>query len=180
MPVPPALGDIVIVHTCAVTAEAERQARQAIRRLRRSRPAARIVVTGCGVQLAPDAYAAMPEIDHLLGNAEKLRPESWAMAPAGRPGPGRRHHGGAGTAAHLVDGFERRTRAFLQVQQGCDHRCTFCIIPLAAAPAAACRCPRSSPRRARCRERLCELIVTGVDIASYGRICPAGRASAPC
>jgi threonylcarbamoyladenosine tRNA methylthiotransferase MtaB len=129
-----ALRDTVIVHTCAVTAEADRQARQAIRRLRRERPGARIVVTGCGAQVAAQAYAAMPEIDHVVGNAEKLRPETWNALPAAP----RLQVGDImlvrETAAHLVDGFDGRTRAFLEVQQGCDHRCTFCIIPYGRGP----------------------------------------------
>ena len=168
-------GDIVIVHTCAVTAEAERQARQAIRRLRRSRPAARIVVTGCAVQLAPEAHAAMPEIDHLLGNAEKLRPESWATldrAPRVQVGD---IMAARGPAAQPVDGLERRTRGFLQVQQGCDHRCTFCTIPFSRGPSHSVPLPEIvAQARALLRTGHVELTVTGVDIASYGRDLPDG------
>lgn len=171
-----ALGDAVIVHTCAVTAEAERQARQTIRRLRRERPGARIVVTGCSVQVASGAYAAMAEVDHVVGNAEKLRPETWLQLAD------------AATASRLqvgdimavrarmplpVDGLDGRTRAFLQVQQGCDHRCTFCIIPYGRGPS------RSVPlaeiiaqARALLDGGYVELVVTGVDIASYGRDLP--------
>ena len=113
-----ALTDTVIVHTCTVTAEADRQARQTIRRLRRERPEARIVVTGCGVQVATAAYEAMPEIDHLIGNAEKLRPETWAGLEAAAP---RRQVADImavrETAHHQVDGLKVRTRALLQVQQ---------------------------------------------------------------
>ncbi|HXA71515.1 MAG TPA: tRNA (N(6)-L-threonylcarbamoyladenosine(37)-C(2))-methylthiotransferase MtaB, partial [Stellaceae bacterium] len=121
------LADVVIVNTCAVTAEAERQARQAIRRARRERPTARLIVTGCAAQISPERYAGMAEVDQVLGNIEKLRAESYRVA-----GPRvavddimvvRE------TAAHLVDGFEGRARGFVEVQQGCDHRCTFCIIP---------------------------------------------------
>ncbi|MFL5334464.1 MAG: tRNA (N(6)-L-threonylcarbamoyladenosine(37)-C(2))-methylthiotransferase MtaB [Geminicoccaceae bacterium] len=163
-------GEMVIVHTCAVTAEAERQARQAIRRLRRTRPAARIVVTGCAVQLAPGAHAAMPEIDHLLGNAEKLRPESWATldrAPRVRVG---NIMAVREAAAPTVDGLERRTRGFLQVQQGCDHRCTFCSIPFGRGPSRSVPlAPIAAQARALLRTGHVELTVTGVDIASYGR-----------
>jgi threonylcarbamoyladenosine tRNA methylthiotransferase MtaB len=161
-----ALADTVIVNTCAVTAEAERQARQAIRRAHRERPKARIVVTGCAAQLAPDAWAALPGVARVLGNAEKLRPESWTQ--------------GAGsavadimavreTAPHLLTGFGGRARAFVQVQQGCDHRCTFCIIPFGRGP------NRSVPIGAIAQQLGAlvaagyrEVVLTGVDIASYG------------
>jgi threonylcarbamoyladenosine tRNA methylthiotransferase MtaB len=166
-----ALEDTVIVHSCAVTAEAERQARQAIRRLRRQRPGSRIVVTGCGVQTAPAGFAAMPEVDHLLGNAEKLRPAIWAELARGAP---RVQVGDIMAECHVaqppLDGLERRTRAFLLVQQGCDHRCTFCRIPFGRGPS------RSVPPGevvAQARALLAgghvELTVTGVDIGSYGR-----------
>ncbi|NBB82392.1 MAG: tRNA (N(6)-L-threonylcarbamoyladenosine(37)-C(2))-methylthiotransferase MtaB, partial [Alphaproteobacteria bacterium] len=161
--------DLVVVNTCAVTAEAERQARQAIRRLRRDRPAAEIVVTGCAAQIAPDRWAGMAEIDRVLGNDEKLRAETWDPA------------GGADrvavadimavreTAGHLVEGFDGRARAFLQVQNGCDHRCTFCIIPYGRGPS------RSVPigeivaqARALVDRGYREIVLTGVDITSYG------------
>ena len=118
------LTGAVIINTCAVTAEAERQARQAIRRARRRRPEARIIVTGCAAAIAPERYAGLPEVDAVLDNEAKLRPLSYI---AGAAGVGEL----AETAAHLVDGFEGKSRAFLQVQQGCDHRCTFCVIPYA-------------------------------------------------
>src|SRR5215510_7018905 len=114
------LTGAVIVNTCAVTAEAERQARQAIRRARRRRPEARIIVTGCAAQIAPGRYAALPEVDAVLDNEAKLRPLSYVAGAAGAAKLDE-------TAAHLVDGFEGKSRAFLQVQQGCDHRCTFCV-----------------------------------------------------
>ena len=127
------LADVVIVNTCAVTAEAERQARQAIRRARRERPGARILVTGCAAQIDPARYAAMDEVDAVLGNAEKLDPASYA------PGATPRVRVGdialvRETAAHLVAGFADRARAFVEIQQGCDHRCTFCIIPYGRGP----------------------------------------------
>ena len=166
-------GETVIVHTCAVTAEAERQGRQAIRRLRRSRPAARIVVTGCAVQLAPDTHAAMPEIDHLLGNAEKLRPESWAkLAEAPRVRVGDVMVARPATV-RPVAGLERRTRGFLQVQQGCDHRCTFCTIPFSRGPGQSVPLPEIvAQARSLLGTGHVELTVTGVDIASYGRDLP--------
>jgi len=118
------LTGAVIVNTCAVTAEAERQSRQAIRRARRQHPKARIVVTGCAAQLSPERYAALPEVDRVLDNRAKLLPQSYLTKEAALLDP-------IETAPHLVDGFDGKCRAFLQVQQGCDHRCTFCIIPYA-------------------------------------------------
>jgi threonylcarbamoyladenosine tRNA methylthiotransferase MtaB len=161
-----ALDDTIIVNTCAVTAEAERQARQAIRRAARARPDARIVVTGCAAQLQPAAWAALPGVARVLGNIEKLRPESWAPdAPSAVADIMTVRE----TAAHLVTGFSGRARAFVQVQQGCDHRCTFCIIPFGRGPS------RSVPVGAvvaQVRALLAggyhEVVLTGVDIASYG------------
>jgi len=161
-----ALDDTIIVNTCAVTAEAERQARQAIRRAARARPDARIVVTGCAAQLRPEAWAALPGVSRVLGNIEKLRPESWA---ADAPSAVADIMTARETAAHLVTGFSGRARAFVQVQQGCDHRCTFCIIPFGRGPS------RSVPvgavvaqARALLAAGYHEVVLTGVDIASYG------------
>jgi threonylcarbamoyladenosine tRNA methylthiotransferase MtaB len=163
-------SDTIVVNTCAVTGEAERQARQAIRRAHRERPQARIVVTGCAAQIAPEAWAALPGVTRVLGNVEKLRAEHW--------GP----HAGASvsdimlareTAAHLVTDFAGRARAFVQVQQGCDHRCTFCVIPFGRGP------NRSVPigaivqqARALTASGYREVVLTGVDIASYGTDLP--------
>ena len=161
-----ALTDTVIVNTCAVTAEAERQARQAIRRTVRERPGARIVVTGCAAQIDPDAWARLPGVDRVLGNLDKLKPESWAPAA---PGAVSDIMAARETAAHLVTEFAGRARAFVQVQQGCDHRCTFCIIPFGRGP------NRSVPIgavvaqvRALVAAGYQEVVLTGVDIASYG------------
>ena len=161
-----ALDDTIIVNTCAVTAEAERQARQAIRRAARARPDARIVVTGCAAQLQPEAWAALPGVARVLGNLEKLRPESWA---ADAPSAVADIMTVRETAAHLVTGFAGRARAFVQVQQGCDHRCTFCIIPFGRGPS------RSVPvgavvaqARTLLQAGYHEVVLTGVDIASYG------------
>ncbi|MCB2102179.1 MAG: tRNA (N(6)-L-threonylcarbamoyladenosine(37)-C(2))-methylthiotransferase MtaB [Rhodobacterales bacterium] len=165
------LSDAVIVNTCAVTREAERQARQTIRRLRRENPNARIIVTGCAAQLDPAAYAAMPEVDRVLGNAEKLEAHHYAEAPDRAPEAVVVSDiaGVTETAGHLVGGLEGRTRAFVQVQQGCDHRCTFCIIPFARGP------NRSvAPDRVVDQVRHLvagghrEVVLTGVDVSSYG------------
>jgi threonylcarbamoyladenosine tRNA methylthiotransferase MtaB len=168
------LDDTIIVNTCAVTAEAERQARQAIRRAHRDRPDARIVVTGCAAQIAPAAWAALPGVHRVLGNVEKLRPESWAPDA---PGAVADIMTAQETAAHLVTEFAGRARAFVQVQQGCDHRCTFCIIPFGRGPS------RSVPLGAILAQAQAllasgyrELVLTGVDIASYGADLP-GRPS---
>ena len=160
------LGDTVIVNTCAVTAEAERQARQAIRRAHRERPEVPIVVTGCAAQIAPDEWAALPGVARVLGNADKLLPESW------RPGAGSAVSdimAARETAAHLVTEFAGRARAFVQVQGGCDHRCTFCVIPFGRGPS------RSVPvgavvaqARALVAAGYREVVLTGVDVTSYG------------
>ena len=165
-----ALPDTVIVNTCAVTAEAERQARQAIRRLARERPGARIVVTGCAAQIAPESWAGLPGVDRVLGNEDKLRPESWAPDA---PGSVSDIMAARETAAHLVTEFAGRARAFVQVQQGCDHRCTFCVIPFGRGP------NRSVPVGAVVSQvqtlvagGFQEVVLTGVDIASYGSDLP--------
>jgi len=161
------LADAVIVNTCAVTAEAERQARQAIRRARRERPGAQLIVTGCAAQIAPERYAAMPEVDLVLGNAEKLRAESYGTA-------GTRVRAGdifavRETAAHLVDGLEGHARAFLQVQQGCDHRCTFCVIPLGRGNNRSLPVGEVVAQARHLVERgVNEIVLTGVDITGYG------------
>jgi threonylcarbamoyladenosine tRNA methylthiotransferase MtaB len=166
------LSDAVIVNTCAVTAEAERQARQAIRRARRRHPDATIIVTGCAAEIAPEQYAALPEVDRVLGNRAKLQPQSYLPAPHPNPPP----HAGEGWEG-AVDGFEGKSRVFLQVQQGCDHRCTFCIIPYARGPS------RSVPMGlvADQARRLVaagyrEIVLTGVDLTAYGADLP-GRPS---
>ena len=165
------LDDAVIVNTCAVTAEAVRQSRQTIRRLRRERPGTKIVVTGCAAQAEPQTYAAMAEVDLVLGNQEKLRAASFIES-------GERIRVNdimsvRETAGQMVDSFEGHTRAFLEVQNGCDHRCTFCIIPYARGNS------RSVPMGAVIAEarRLTdagfpELVLTGVDLTAYGADLP--------
>lgn len=162
------MADAIIVNTCAVTAEAERQARQTIRRLRRDNPAARIIVTGCAAQLKPQVFAAMPEVDRVLGNAEKL--DAAVLAWAGTDTQVADIMAVRETALHLISGFEGRARAFVQVQQGCDHRCTFCIIPFARGPN---RSVGPEAIVAQVRKLVAgsyrEVVLTGVDICSYGR-----------
>jgi threonylcarbamoyladenosine tRNA methylthiotransferase MtaB len=178
------LTDTVVINTCAVTGEAVRQARQAIRRLRRERPKARIVVTGCAAQVEPASFAAMKEVDRVVGNEEKLTLKAWtdardtfARTPFGTDAEEKivvndimavRE-----TALHLIDGIEGRVRAFVQVQNGCDHRCTFCIIPYGRGNS------RSVPMGevvAQVRRLVAngyrEVVLTGVDITSYGANLP--------
>jgi threonylcarbamoyladenosine tRNA methylthiotransferase MtaB len=175
------LSDTVIVNTCAVTAEAVRQARQTVRRLRRERPSVRIVVTGCAAQTEPQLFGVMAEVDRVLGNHDKLDATAWRttalMAAAAGPGEAKVAVNDIMTvresALHLIDGFEGRCRAFVQVQNGCDHRCTFCIIPFARGPS------RSVPMgeivtqiRRLAANGYRECVLTGVDLTSYGGTLP--------
>ena len=167
------LDRVTVVNTCAVTAEAVRQARQTIRRLRRERPDHRIVVTGCAAQLDPAAFAAMPEVDRVLGNAEKLdrRHLTANAAPIAVADIATVRE----TAGHLLEGFEGRSRAFVQIQQGCDHRCTFCIIPFARGPNRGVPIPRIVAQvRRLVANGYREVVLTGVDICSYGADQPDG------
>jgi threonylcarbamoyladenosine tRNA methylthiotransferase MtaB len=164
------LDDTIIVNTCAVTAEAERQARQAIRRAHRERPGARIVVTGCAAQIAPERWAALPGVARVLGNAEKLRAESWAAEAGSAVGD---IMAARETAAHLLTAFAGRTRAFVQVQQGCDHRCTFCVIPFGRGPSRSVPIGAVVAQVQSLVERgFREIVLTGVDITSYGTDLP--------
>jgi threonylcarbamoyladenosine tRNA methylthiotransferase MtaB len=168
------LADAVIVNTCAVTAEAERQARQAIRRSRRARPDVPIIVTGCAAQLRPAEFAAMPEVTRVLGNGEKLSLEAWASSERIVVGDVMTL---TETAAHLVEGFAENTRGFVEVQQGCDHRCTFCVIPLARGNSRSVPMGGVVDAVRRLVERgHREVVLTGVDLTSYGGDLP-GRPS---
>jgi threonylcarbamoyladenosine tRNA methylthiotransferase MtaB len=165
------LENCVVVNTCAVTSEAVRSARQTIRRLKREQPGARVIVTGCAAQIEPAMFAAMAEVDHVIGNAEKLRPETFTALALGDTLRVQVDDimGVRETAGHLIEGFGARTRAYVQVQNGCDHRCTFCIIPFGRGPS------RSVPAGdvvAAVRRAVAagahEVVLTGVDITSYG------------
>ncbi len=170
-------GQTIVFNTCAVTQEAVRQARQAIRRARREYPDARIVVTGCAAQIDPHAFAAMPEVSAVMGNADKAKPAAWEVFA--RDGaavvndifalPETAHHFVAGA----VDSIEGHTRAFVEVQNGCDHRCTFCIIPFGRGAS------RSAPAGdvvAQIRKLVAngyrEAVLTGVDLTSWGHDLP--------
>ena len=168
------LNNAIIFNTCAVTAEAERQARQAIRRARRDNPDAQIVVTGCAAQIAPDSWSSMAEVDHVIGNHDKLSHAAWMSVAEGCEAiivsdvMAVRE-----MATHMIDGFHAHTRGFLQIQQGCDHRCTFCIIPYG----------RGNNRSAGLTQIIdaaqqlveggsVEVVLTGVDITSWGSDLP--------
>ncbi len=162
-----------IVNTCAVTAEAERQARQAIRKLRRDHPQGTIIVSGCAAQINPDSFANMPEVDRVMGNEEKLKADAYLSLPKRAPVQVSDIMKVKQIAGHFVHGFESRTRAFVQIQQGCDHRCTFCIIPYGRGNS------RSVPLgflADQVRDLVAaghrEIVMTGVDISSYGRDLP--------
>ncbi len=172
------LDGAVVVNTCAVTAEAVRKAKQEIRRLRRENPEAMLIVTGCAAQTEPDTFAAMPEVDRVIGNTEKMQAATWtAMAAPDLIGETERVKvddimSVKETAGHLIDGFGRH-RAYVQVQNGCDHRCTFCIIPYGRGNS------RSVPAGAVVEQikRLVgkgfnEVVLTGVDLTSWGADLP--------
>jgi threonylcarbamoyladenosine tRNA methylthiotransferase MtaB len=165
------LSDAVVFNTCAVTGEAVRQARQAIRKARRERPGARVIVTGCAAQIDPAAFAAMPEVDLVLGNSIKAAPG--AYAPTEIRVKVNDIFSVKETAHHLVDGLKDRARAYVEVQNGCDHRCTFCVIPYGrgnSRSAGAGEVVEQARRLAA--QGYQELVLTGVDITSWGQDLP--------
>lgn len=164
----------IVVNTCAVTAEAERQAKQAIRRARRNNPGTKIVVTGCAAQINPDRYESMEEVDFVLGNEEKLKGETWSeiknfesytqvsdiMSVSE-------------TSAQQINGLENKARAFVQIQQGCDHRCTFCIIPFGRGQSRSTSVGEIVRQvRQLVKTGYKEVIFTGVDLTDYGKNLP--------
>jgi threonylcarbamoyladenosine tRNA methylthiotransferase MtaB len=167
------LANTLVFNTCAVTAEAERQARQAIRKARRANPHARIVVTGCAAQIDPQAFAGLAEVDLVIGNAEKSAAETWRKLKLGLLDEASilvddimsvRE-----TALHLIDGFGVRARAFVQIQNGCDHRCTFCIIPYGRGPSRSVAAGMVVEQiRRLVAGGVGEVVLTGVDITAWG------------
>lgn len=158
--------DVVVVNSCAVTNEAVRQTRKAIRNARRARPAAQLVVTGCAAQIDPASFSAMPEVDRVIGNAEKLTPAAWASRETALV---QDIMAVRQTAPHLAASFASHARAFVEVQNGCDHRCTFCAIPFGrgnsrSVPAGAVVDRIADLAAAGHRE----IVLTGVDLTSYG------------
>ncbi|MGX5776148.1 tRNA (N(6)-L-threonylcarbamoyladenosine(37)-C(2))-methylthiotransferase MtaB [Methylorubrum zatmanii] len=159
--------DLVVVNTCAVTAEAGRQARKAIRRLARERPGAEIVVTGCGAEVERGAYAAMPEVARLVGNAVKLKPESWRGASVPEAADIMAVRAAEPTR---IAGMSGHTRAFVPVQNGCDHRCTFCVIPFGRGNSRSVPVADAVAQVRRIVEHGGrEVVLTGVDLTAYGR-----------
>ncbi len=167
------LENAVIVNTCAVTAEAVRQARQEIRKARRANPEARIIVTGCAAQTEPATFAAMAEVDQILGNADKLETRAYTFdAPRERVAIND-IMSVKETASHLIAGFDGRARAFVQVQNGCDHRCTFCIIPYGRGPSRSVGAGEVVQQvRLLVEQGIREVVLTGVDITAYGADLP--------
>ena len=172
------LSGLVIVNTCAVTSEAVRKARQDIRRLRRQNPDATLVVTGCAAQTEPATFAAMPEVDRVIGNTEKMQAATWANMAADLIGETERVQvddimSVTETAGHLIDGFGTRARAYVQVQNGCDHRCTFCIIPFGRGNSRSVPAGVVVDQIKRLVDRgYNEVVLTGVDLTSWGADLP--------
>ena len=169
------LENAVIVNTCAVTNEAVRQAAQTIRRLRRENPDARIIVTGCAAQIEPERFADMSEVDHVIGNTEKMKAGTFAglSIESSERVQVDDIMSVRETASHMINGFGSRARAYIQIQNGCDHRCTFCIIPYGRGAS------RSVPGgevvaqvRRLVEQGFAEIVLTGVDMTSYGRELP--------
>ena len=173
------VGDAVIVNTCAVTAEAVRKSRQEIRRLHRENPTSKVIVTGCAAQIDPDSFAQMPEVNAVIGNNEKMQLATWSTMAGDLIGDTEKVKvedimSVTETAGHLIDGFATRARAYVQVQNGCDHRCTFCIIPFGRGNS------RSVPAGVVIEQikRLVdkgynEVVLTGVDLTSWGADLPS-------
>ena len=171
------LTDTVVINTCAVTAEAVRKAKQDIRKLRRQNPGAKLVVTGCAAQTEPETFAKMAEVDIVIGNTEKMQPATWAGLAGDfgtEPVQVDDIMSVTETAGHLIDGFGTRSRAYVQVQNGCDHRCTFCIIPFGRGNS------RSVPAgvvvdqiKRLVKKGYAEIVLTGVDMTSWGADLPA-------
>lgn len=173
------LDNLVVVNTCAVTSEAVRKSRQEIRKLRRENPNARLVVTGCAAQTEPDSFAQMPEVDLVLGNTEKMLQASWDSLGPDFVGETEKVQvddimSVTETAGHLIDGFGTRARAYVQVQNGCDHRCTFCIIPYGRGNSRSVPAGVVVDQIKRLVDRgYNEVVLTGVDLTSWGADLPS-------
>lgn len=168
------LCGIVVVNTCAVTAEAVRKSQKEIRRLRRENPEAKVIVTGCAAQTEPERFARMTEVDLVIGNTEKMQPQTWARVAIGDSEPVQVDDimSVTETAGHLIDGFGRH-RAYVQVQNGCDHRCTFCIIPFGRGNSRSVPAGVVVDQISRLVGRgFNEVVLTGVDLTSWGADLP--------
>ncbi len=163
------LNNAIVVNTCAVTSEAERQARQAIRKMRRENPHAQIIVTGCGAQINPKQYSDMPEVTRVIGNEEKLKLESYLQNPDHLRVSVNDIMSIKETAGHLIAGFEGKSRAFVQIQNGCNHRCTFCTIPFGRGNSRSVAVGEITTQVRKLMESgYQEIVLTGVDITDYG------------
>ncbi len=173
------LENAVVINTCAVTAEAVRKARQEIRKMRREYPDARLIVTGCAAQTEPETFAVMSKVDAVIGNTEKMQPETWRGLAADFIGETEACQvddimSVNETAGHLIDGFGTRSRAYVQVQNGCDHRCTFCIIPYGRGNSRSVPAGVVVDQIKRLVDRgYNEVVLTGVDLTSWGADLPA-------
>ena len=171
------LGNAVVVNTCAVTAEAVRKARQDIRKLRRTHPDAKLIVTGCAAQTEPDTFANMVEVDVVIGNTEKMQATTWSGLAGDfgtEPVQVDDIMSVTETAGHLIDGFGTRSRAYVQVQNGCDHRCTFCIIPFGRGNSRSVPAGVVVDQIKRLVDRgFNEVVLTGVDLTSWGADLPS-------
>jgi threonylcarbamoyladenosine tRNA methylthiotransferase MtaB len=166
------LDEAIIFNTCAVTKEAERQARQAIRKARRENPSAKIIVTGCSAQIDPQTYSQMDEVDQIIGNDLKLKAETWGLQGEERVLVND-IMSVKETASHLIEGIEGQARAFIQVQNGCDHRCTFCIIPYGRGNSRSVPIGEIATQvRQLVESGYNEIVMTGVDVTSYGADLP--------
>ncbi|MFK7761896.1 MAG: tRNA (N(6)-L-threonylcarbamoyladenosine(37)-C(2))-methylthiotransferase MtaB [Roseobacter sp.] len=173
------LDNAVVVNTCAVTSEAVRKARTTIRKLRRENPDARVIVTGCAAQTQPETFVQMPEVDAVIGNTEKMQRSTWNGLAADFIGETESLQvddimSVTETASHLIDGFGTRSRAYVQVQNGCDHRCTFCIIPYGRGNSRSVPAGVVVEQIKRLVDRgYNEVVLTGVDLTSWGADLPA-------
>ena len=165
----------VVINTCAVTGEAVRKARQEIRRLRRDNPTAKLIVTGCAAQTEPETFAAMDEVDAVIGNSEKMQPQTWAgLMDSSQRVQVNDIMSVRETAGHLIDGFGTRSRAYVQIQNGCDHRCTFCIIPYGRGNSRSVPAGVVVDQIKRLVDKgFNEVVLTGVDMTSWGADLPA-------
>lgn len=172
------LKNVYVVNTCAVTGEAVRKSRQEIRRLRRDHPKAQIIATGCAAQIDPESFAKMPEVSAVLGNREKMELSSWQMLSPDFIGTHEKVQvddimSVEETAGHLIDGFGTRSRAYVQVQNGCDHRCTFCIIPFARGNSRSVAAGTVVEQIKRLvMQGFKEIVLTGVDLTCWGADLP--------
>ena len=172
------LSDTVIINTCAVTAEAVRKSKQEVRKLRKENPNAKVIVTGCAAQIDPDSFANMAEVDFVIGNSEKMVKETWSQFSENNDFETEKIKvddimSVNETAGHLIDGFGSRSRAYVQVQNGCDHRCTFCIIPFGRGNSRSVPAGVIVDQIKRLVDKgFNEVVLTGVDLTSWGADLP--------